>query len=468
MSTQHDAALRSWYLARARRAALSDEVLFKSTPNALVLADSEHLRTLIEQRTSNDETDEKKLSRQPRAVHTIAATIGLVTGLCLYFANHPLLGTTFAAAGLAWLAASFIIPPRDAVQPDVALQQQLKEASERERLISDFSADVHFALSPDLQVLAVNPATKKHWGYETFAVVNRTILDFVAEHDRQTAQQQLGETISHGGSILFEVAVRAASGKLLDTQWEAEFSSSANTLYCIVTDISERKQAQRLKQRLFAMLGHDLRAPLAAAHVSVRNIKNDHGTDNELLARLSKIESCLSRVIGLSHDMLALQQCEEGKLSVKEQIVSIPELLEEIRDELGELFAISGQTLVLDEQPLMVLGDEDRIKQILINFLSNANKYAGEGATIRVSQCESQGAAEITVNDSGPGVPSDKLSLLFEPYARLQEHQDIPGTGLGLVLTRHLARAQGGTVGVRKSDLGGACFWLRLPLETVH
>lgn len=345
------------------------------------------------------------------------------------------------------------------------LSEELLQSRERERLIADFSSDVHFCLSPDLKVLSINPTVKRHWAHEPAIIIGQSLDKFVLPSELEKVRSTLQPLLNQWQPGTFETRVVCGTGAILDTEWSVECSRTEGVLFCIVQDITERKAAERLKKSLFAMIGHDLRVPLASAQTALALVRKDTETNPRAQEVLNRVDMAISRVIGLSSDMLDLQQCEEGKITVKDQIVSLPEVLSEVVEEFKDAAESRGQKILLSVPPALVSGDEDRIKQIVANFLSNATKYADSGATIAIGAALKAGAVEVTVEDSGPGIAASDLPLLFQPYSRLSQNApDVGGSGLGLSLCRYLAVAQQGAVGVRASELGGACFWLRLGL----
>ena len=110
------------------------------------------------------------------------------------------------------------------------------------------------------------------------------------------------------------------------------------------------------------------------------------------------------------------------------------------------------------------MADRKRLKQIVSNLLSNAIKYNRQGGWVRVTACLHEGTVELNVADSGPGLDPEQQARLFNPFDRLgAERGGVAGTGLGLALSRQLAEAMGGSIGVHSHAGEGATFSLRLP-----
>jgi signal transduction histidine kinase len=119
---------------------------------------------------------------------------------------------------------------------------------------------------------------------------------------------------------------------------------------------------------------------------------------------------------------------------------------------------------VVEPLPL-VRGDRDRLRQLLLNLLSNAAKYTVAGDEIQVRAAADNGAVLVSVEDHGPGVPPDQQRLVFEKFGRVNSGgRSKPGAGLGLFIARSIAEAHGGTLDVRSDPGSGATFTIRLPI----
>jgi signal transduction histidine kinase len=119
---------------------------------------------------------------------------------------------------------------------------------------------------------------------------------------------------------------------------------------------------------------------------------------------------------------------------------------------------------VVEPLPL-VRGDRDRLRQLLLNLLSNAAKYTVAGDEIEVRAAADNGAVLVSVEDHGPGVPPDQQRLVFEKFGRVNSGgRSKPGAGLGLFIARSIAEAHGGTLDVRSDPGSGATFTIRLPI----
>lgn len=253
-------------------------------------------------------------------------------------------------------------------------------------------------------------------------------------------------------------------------------------LQAAIYDISDRKATERqllqakeaaeagsrAKSEFLAMMSHELRTPLNAVLGLSQLMRQEiFGTLNDKQKEyVSCIQSSGEHLLALINDILDLSKVEAGKEQLSFMPLDIQELCEYCLAMVREQANAQqlNLTLCIEPQIRFVIADERRCKQMLINLLSNAVKFTPSG---EVSLIVTQRPKEIcfTVEDTGIGITSDQLPLLFEPFRQLDSglNRRFPGTGLGLALTRSLARLHGGDVSV-KSTLGqGSQFTLCLP-----
>jgi signal transduction histidine kinase len=234
------------------------------------------------------------------------------------------------------------------------------------------------------------------------------------------------------------------------------------------------EQALESKARLMRGISHDLKNPLSAIEGHAALL--EEGIVGELGERqrhsVRRIRSGVRSLLVLIGDLLELSRAEVGELRITSQPVDVREVVREAVDEYQAEARVARHTIsitALNELPL-VETDANRVRQILGNLLSNAIKYTPPGGCIevRAELRRMDGASgspqrlAIDVSDSGPGIPPDKLGLLFDEFARFDDTGK-PGTGLGLAIARRVAQLLNGDITVT-SDVGrGSCFtlWLR-------
>ncbi len=253
-------------------------------------------------------------------------------------------------------------------------------------------------------------------------------------------------------------------------------------LLLMIHDISNRKQAEkaliderasfaadRMKDSFFATMNHELRTPLSAI-LTMSDLLQDgiHGSlKEEQLKAIKLINSSGSHLLSLINDILALSQFEAGKMKLNIKPIQIDKICQDSLQFVSE--AAKKKQIKLfraDEGVVTILqADEWGLKQILLNLLTNAIKFTPKGGEIRLEITGDEGVAQISVIDTGIGIPEDKFEYLFQPFVQLDSSlsRQYEGTGLGLSLIYKLTKLHGGSVNV-ESEIGkGSRFTISLP-----
>lgn len=235
---------------------------------------------------------------------------------------------------------------------------------------------------------------------------------------------------------------------------------------------AELAAASAAKTEFVANMSHDIRNPLngiVGLALALEDSKLD-GRQREMVATLRECTAYLSTLVD---DVLDFASIEAGRIELRPGPLAPGELLRSIVTTLKSDTAERGATLLYEvdpELPPHLLGDAGRVQQILVNFVSNALKYAG--GTIQLSATRpsnAPGEVEFAVRDWGPGMNEEERSALFKKFSRLTRarQEGVTGTGLGLASCRLLADIMGGLVGVESESGKGSRFFLRLPLTVV-
>ncbi|HED19441.1 MAG TPA: response regulator [Gammaproteobacteria bacterium] len=187
----------------------------------------------------------------------------------------------------------------------------------------------------------------------------------------------------------------------------------------------------------------------------------------ESVAEISKAGHHLLELI---NEVLDLAKIEAGRIDLSIEAVEIPVLFQECRSLIMPFltkYRISMHCQLESCEHLTVRADFTRLKQVLLNLLTNACKYNQPGGTVTIEgTMVKDGWVRIGVRDTGPGIPTDLQKGLFQPFSRLgAESSDIEGTGIGLVITRQLVELMGGRLGMDSQMGAGSTFWIELPLD---
>ena len=239
---------------------------------------------------------------------------------------------------------------------------------------------------------------------------------------------------------------------------------------------NKRKELEQVidsRSRLMRGFTHDLKNPIGAADGHAALLEDGLlGPLSDQQARsVGRIRASLHNALKLIDDLNEFARTESGKIAVTVVPVQLMEVAREVAEQYRAIAEQAGIMLDLELQPLPIIAtDDDRVRQILGNLLSNAIKYTERGGRVcvRTGQRpnEKGDCMVVEVEDTGIGIPEDKMHLLFEEFARIDPMVK-PGLGLGLAISRRVARALGGEITLKSKRGEGSIFTLWLPPATV-
>tara|TARA_R110002072_G_scaffold142853_1_gene288528 strand:+ start:105716 stop:107440 length:1725 start_codon:yes stop_codon:yes gene_type:complete len=225
------------------------------------------------------------------------------------------------------------------------------------------------------------------------------------------------------------------------------------------------EKANVAKSEFLSGMSHELRTPLSAILGFAQLMETSSPAPSAAQQRsISQILKAGWYLLELINEILDLALVESGKLSLSLEPLALESVMHECREMIETQARERGISVLFPQEiiPYHINADRTRIKQILINFLSNAIKYNRAGGAVEVS-CNrvEPGRVKISVRDGGVGLSPSQLAQLFQPFNRLgQESGSIEGTGIGLVMAKRLTEMMGGVVGAESIEGEGSCFWV--------
>jgi PAS domain S-box-containing protein len=247
-----------------------------------------------------------------------------------------------------------------------------------------------------------------------------------------------------------------------------------------IRDITERKlaeaairhareaaeQANAAKSEFLSRMSHELRTPLNAILGFGQLLSMDELND-EQRDSVDHILRAGAHLLELINEVLDISRIEAGRLTLSIEPVLLDDMLKETQDLVRPLAGERGIIIQEDEREahIHVLADQQRLRQVLLNLLTNAVKYNRQDGLVSIS-CEARegNVVRISIHDSGAGMTQEEVGRLFTPFERLTAEQSgVEGTGLGLALSKRLVEVMDGVMGVESVKGEGSTFWIELP-----
>jgi signal transduction histidine kinase len=229
------------------------------------------------------------------------------------------------------------------------------------------------------------------------------------------------------------------------------------------------ESAYQAKSRFLANMSHELRTPLNAigGYVDLMQARIAGPVSDQQDEYLFRIQKAQQHLLGLINDVLNFARLDAGRVHYRLQPLRISELIEEVIALLSLQASANGIALTSSGGPdIRVLGDADKVRQVLINLVSNAIKFTNRDGRVDVYWNINGDAADIAIDDTGIGIPEAHRAIIFEPFLQVDTTltRTWQGTGLGLAISRDLARGMNGDIRVESEEGAGSRFILSLPL----
>ncbi|HSG48125.1 MAG TPA: response regulator [Longimicrobiales bacterium] len=361
------------------------------------------------------------------------------------------------------------------------LFQEARRQKEYYESIMQNSPVAIVALNLEGDIVSTNPAFSRLFGYDGEEVIGAQLDRLITTEEMREEAREYTRKAREG--VIHGIAQRChKDGSLVDVEILAvkvEVEGKQVGVMALYHDITELVAAQRAaeeanqsKSQFLANMSHELRTPLNAIlgySEMLAEEAQDDGND-EYVPDLEKIHSAGKHLLRLINDVLDLSKIEAGKMELFLEDVEVGPLVREIAATVQPLIDRNGNTLevVVDDAVGSMYADVTRIRQSLLNLLSNATKFTQQG-NVRLHVMvdpQSDGAAVLfRVSDDGIGMTPEQVDRLFEAFTQAEASttRRFGGTGLGLTITRKFCRMMGGDVTVESEEGVGSTFTIRLP-----
>ena len=368
-----------------------------------------------------------------------------------------------------------------------ASQDQLRWAEESFRLMVESVVDCAIVmLDPDGRVLTWNAGAQRMKGFSAEDILGQHLSRFYGAADLAAGVPQA------------ELSAAAATGRSETQGWRVRKDGSlffANVVLTsiedqtglhrgfakLTVDLTERRkveqelrEARRIaeeaslaKSTFLSSMSHELRTPLNAILGFAQLLESERPEPRATaLGNIREILKAGWHLLTLINEILDLAKVESGQMAISREPVALGEVLAECERMIGPQAASRGITLIFPQPgpAVFVLADRTRVKQVLLNLLSNGVKYNTSDGTLEVRSFGTQaGRVRVAVRDTGQGLRPEQIDQLFQPFNRLGQGDGVEeGSGIGLALAKMLVELMGGTIGVVSTPGVGSEFWFDL------
>ncbi len=375
-------------------------------------------------------------------------------------------------------------------------QEELRGSEERLRLLVQGVTDYAlFMLDPRGCIVSWNEGAERMKGYTAAEILGQHFSLFypVEEVDQRAPEEELQFATKYGRlqregwrirkdgtrfwANIVVTSIRNDDGELIGftkiTRDLTDQRASQDRAIADARRVAEAEAANRAKSEFLAAMSHELRTPLNAigGYVDLLDVGIAGPLTQQQRAFLERVRSSQQHLLGIISDLLNYSRIEAGHLNYQTSAMTLGASIDAVIPMVATQAA--AKRLMVERAPCAgdIIGwaDRSKVDQILLNILSNAVKYTNPGGRITISCArapEPSPWVSVSVEDTGLGIPEDKLEAIFEPFVQIgrsftSKHE---GTGLGLSISRDLARAMGGDLTVVSSIDQGSTFTLTLPV----
>ena len=368
------------------------------------------------------------------------------------------------------------------VESVIGIAQDISEIKKAEQAFTDSERQIRQIIDAVPAVIAYtdreerirlcNKATSKMMGVPVDRIIGQTISQLFSEQTYRDIYPYVLRAMA-GETVQFERTQRMPHGGTIDLSAtyipRHDMQGRIEGFYSMTTDISELKRLDRMKSEFVSTVSHELRTPLTSIRGSLGLLAGGvaGALPDKARSLVDIARNNCERLIRLINDILDIEKIESGQLVFNSKALDLMTLIEQAvkanesyaeqyRTRLGVTAALPGASVV---------GDHDRIIQVLTNLISNACKFSPPGSTVDIALTRADGYLRIAVIDHGPGIPEEFKARIFQRFSQADstDTKQKGGTGLGLSISKAIVERLGGTIGFESEPDKGTSFFFTLP-----
>ena len=367
-------------------------------------------------------------------------------------------------------------------------EEELRRQKEWLQVTLKSIGDAVIATSAQGDIVFINPVAQSFLGYSEEEAVGRPLNEIfliVNEHSRQPVDNPVSAVIRQGkivGLANHTILIDRNGRERPIEDTAAPINDQQGRLVGVILvfhDVTQQRQAERelrnadrRKDEFLATLAHELRNPLAPLRNALEILKRSAGSGDEFVRDAqATMDRQLSQMVRLIDDLLDVSRISRGKLELRRQAVDLSSILHQALETCRPLIESLRHKVAVDlpPSPIYVEGDPVRLCQVFTNLINNACKFTEPAGRIELIVDRRSEEVDISVKDSGLGIPADHLQSIFEMFSQVDSSlaRSHGGLGIGLTLVKQVVELHHGSVEARSPGHGhGSEFLVRLPILT--
>ncbi|MCW8931383.1 MAG: PAS domain S-box protein [Gammaproteobacteria bacterium] len=371
-----------------------------------------------------------------------------------------------------------------AIETDISLQkateQALTEQAKHTQAILDNMLDGIITINEQGKIVSINPAAESIFKYKEQEVIGKNVNIFMPEPHHSAHDSYLKKYHETGKAAIIgigrEVEAQRKDGTLFPMDLTISEITRQGKRFFIgkVTDISERKHIEKMKNEFVSVVSHELRTPLTSISGSLGLIAG--GVLGKLPDKVNDMISIAhknsQRLTLMINDLLDIEKLAAGKMHFDMKVQYALPLIKQSISANQNYSNEKNVQLLLDQNDndFQINVDEQRFMQVMSNLLSNAIKYSPENDIVQISVKKESSLLNISVKDNGPGISDEFKQVIFEKFAQADssDTRQKGGTGLGLAITKELVENMNGSIGFESEQSEGSKFYFSLPIYSSH
>ena len=332
--------------------------------------------------------------------------------------------------------------------------------------LAENSLDIIHVLNEKGIIVYINPSVYRLLGYRQEEMVGKNAFEFVHPDDFPRVKKEFIEAVKYQAQErMQEMRIRHKKGfwKTFEVASKTTLAPDGKLNVIINSrDITERKKIEDLKQEFLLIIAHEIKTPITVIRLMVHSLKDECKTlsgQQSTIKKINTINSEVERLIKVVNSIFDTSRIGEAFMLDKKRF-DIMHLAKEVLEEFRPLARQKLQ--LVKHKRIIIHADNQRIKQVFINLMSNAIKHSPDKSMITVRVDEEKGRVKTSVKDEGGGIPKENLPHIFEKFYQV-EKKGKQGIGLGLFICKEIIEKHKGAIWVESKKGEGATFFFSLP-----